>query len=234
MKFRRIRYSMSAGFFRKRIWIIIGSVTVVFAVLGVYFYTRYLKRATVAAVSQNYYFLVSESTHVEASTHEIQLNGGAGYLLEMTDREYVAISAYLSSEEANAVQESLTEETKICKLGVEKLYFKSKEDKRKAKQIIGAFETFENAIDLLTQETKRLEEGATQESSKRILETLKRQFLFLKKEYDVIFPSYANVCKKAAERLSELIAGTVYAKDLRYLQCTLCHSYVTLAQEFSV
>ncbi len=225
---------MSASFFKKKWFILLGGFTAVATVFGVYTYTRYLHRATVEAVSQNYYFLVSESTHVEASAQEIQLNGGAGYLLEGNERDYVSICAYLSEEEAKTVQEGLEEDTRVVVVGVDKLYFRSRKDKQNAKKIVGAFQTMLGIIEVLAQETKRLDEGATQESSKRILETLKGQLLYLSKEYEKIFPSYANVCKRAAERLHELISGTVFVKDLRHLQCELCDSYVGLAEEFSI
>ncbi len=211
-----------------------GCLTAVSAVLGVYLYTRYLRKATVAAVSQNYYFLVSESTHVEASAQAIRLDGGAGYCLERDDRAYVSVCAYLTEVEAKSVQANLDEDTRVLSLGVENLYFKSREEKRNAAKITGAFTTLSDVIEVLAKETKRLDEGGTQESSKRILEILRRQLVYLSKEYEWIFPSYANVCKRAAERLSQWIEGTVFVKDLRYLQCELCDSYMQLAENFSV
>jgi hypothetical protein len=35
-------------------------------------------------------------------------------------------------------------------------------------------------------------------------------------------------------KLSEIVRGTVYAKDIRYLQVSLSDSYLTLAEEFSI
>lgn len=225
---------MWTEFFKKKLFAVIG-VTATFAtVVGVYLYTRYLDNATVQAVSQNYYFLVSDSTHVEASAHQIVLDGGAGYLVDDGDREYVAISAYLTSDEAETVQIGVNEPTKVLTLGIENLYFRTPAEKKHAKKITGAFQALEDCIEILDLEIARLEKGATQESSKRILQTLKKQFVFLGKEYGELFSAYAHVCENAAKDLEALINATVYVKNLRYLQCSLCVSYVTLAEEFSI
>ncbi len=225
---------MSAEFFRKKWFAIIGGITAVSCVLGVYLYSRHLQNATVEAFSHDYYFLVSNSTSVEASTHTVQLNGGAGYLLDGTDREYVAISAYLTAEEAEKAQANVQEETKIFSLGIENLYFKSKEDKKNAPKIVSAFRCLEDIIEVLHKETARLEQGATQQSSKRILQTLQRQLCYLGEEYGKVFPKYQTTCTQASSKIDEIVDNTVYVKDLRYLQCFLCDAYVSLAKDFSL
>ncbi len=225
---------MSAVFFRKKLFVMLGAITLLCSVFGVYLYTRYLDNATVEAVSQNYYFLVSDSTSVEASTYEIQLNGGAGYLMEQDGREYVAISTYLTEIEAQTVQKNWKEDTKIFTVGSEKLYFKKQADKKNAKKIIGAFHTLEDIIEVLHLEINRLEKGATQESCKRILQTLEKQFAFLENEYEGFFPKYSKICQTAIKRLEKMINDTVFVKDLRYLQCELCEAYATLAKDFAL
>ncbi len=225
---------MSADFFKGKIIAIATGIVAVFVVLGVYMYTRYLDRATVEAVSQNYYFLVSDSTHVEASTQEIILDGGAGYVLNAEGKEYVTVSSYLSSYEAETIQKSLDKETRIIALGVENLYFKTKEEKKNTAKIKGAFQALADCIEVLSKETSRLEKGGTQESCKRILETLRKQFVFLAKEYKDVFLSYGQLCDKTVIELDKLLNNTIFVSDLRRLQCELCYSYVCLAENFSL
>ena len=231
---RRIPYGMSAEFFRKKWLFILSCATALFIVAGIYAYTRYLDKATVEAVSQNYYFLVAESTHVEASTHQIILSGGAGYLLDTGDREYVTVASYLTNSEAENVQKSLTEDTKIISLKLNNLYFKTRKQKRNAKKIKAAFLCFADCIEVLYQEISRLEKGGTQESCKRILETLKKQIDYLAKEYKDVFVSYGNLCDKTVKELDVLIQNTVFVSDLRRLQCDMCYSLVRLQEEYSL
>lgn len=225
---------MSAVFFRKKIiWVSVVLLSC-FICVGVYLYTQYLDRATVEAVSQNYYFLVADTTHVEASAVQVVLDGGAGYILELEEGDFVTISVYTSKEDAENVQKNLQNDTSLISLSVENLYFKSEQEKKSAKKIVGAFHTLSDCIEVLSNEISRMEKGGTQESCKRILETLKNQFVYLGKEYGGILPAYKEVCEKTANSLQVLIDDIVFVSDLRNLQCDLCYSYVRLAEDFSL
>ena len=79
-----------------------------------------------------------------------------------------------------------------------------------------------------------MDEGATQESSKRALNILAKQFSYLQGQYGETFEEFSRVCAKADEELEKLVAGTVFVRELRYLSCMLCDSYVRLCEEFSV
>ncbi|MBE7084920.1 MAG: hypothetical protein E7368_02565 [Clostridiales bacterium] len=225
---------MQAESLKKRIFTVAYVATAFLIVFGIYLYTRYLNNATVEAVSQNYYLLVSDSTHVEASTHQIVLNGGAGYLLEMDGREYVTISAYPTRAEAEKVQSGLAEKTTVLSVGRKQLYFKSAKEKKRAKQVVGALSCLEDAIEVLHQEISRLENGATQESSKKILQILKKQFDYLGTEYGEEYEKFAKVCQWASEFIGAIMEDVVYARDMRYLECALCVSYHELTEEFSL
>ncbi|MBE5744548.1 MAG: hypothetical protein E7355_00210 [Clostridiales bacterium] len=225
---------MSADFFKKRTIAITAGVAVFCVIIGICLYARYLDRATVEAFSQNYYFLVSDSTHVEASTHQIVLNGGAGYSMYENGRQYIAFASYLTATEAENVQKNIQDETQIITLSAKNLYFKKRKDKKNKKKIVGAFQTLSNCITVLNQEIVRLETGATQESCKRILKILEKQFRYMSKTYDGVFPSCAAVCQKAVTDLVEIGNETVYTSSLRSLQCELCCSYIRLAKEFSL
>ena len=225
---------MRTEFFRKRILSVVGVATTFFIVIGIYVYTRYLNNATVEAVSQNYYFLVSDSTHIEASTHKIVLSGGAGYLLEENGTEYVTISAYPSKAEAESVQSRVNESTKILSVGQKALYFKTRKEKKNAKVVVNALSCLNDTIEIIHQEISRLEEGATQESSKRLLNIIRKQLDYLANEYRDDYTQYAQVCVWASGFIGEMIAKVVYAQDMRYLECGLCVAYHELAQEFSL
>ncbi len=205
-----------------------------FVVAGVYLYTKYLDKATVAAVSQDYYFLVADTTHVEASAYQIVLDGGAGYFLEVDEGEFVTVAVYSSQAEAESVQVSLLQDTRVISLNAGNLYFKSKTDKKNAKQIVNAFQLLGDYVQVLSGEIVRMEKGGTQESCKRMLETLKRQFIYLAKEYKSVFQSYAKLCDRTANSLSKMLNETIFVSNLRNLQCDLCYSYVSLAKEFAL
>ena len=87
---------------------------------------------------------------------------------------------------------------------------------------------------MLNGEIKRLEEGATQESSKRILQSLSRQFAYLSKENSMQQEEYTKLCQNASNRVEGFIQGVVYVKDLRYLLCDLCNGYLKLSKNFAL
>ncbi len=183
-------------------------------------------------LDKKFYFLVSSSTHIEASTHFVEWSGGAGYLLENTKREQVVFSVYLREEDVLTVQSALTEETELLTLSVNSIYLYSKADKQKTKKIEGAFQTLYNCCEVLEKIIGRVAQGGTQESGKRLLEVLQNQLSFLRKEYEESFPKYADVCKKGEEGIAQLMKQTIYLKDLRYILCELCVAYVQLASSF--
>ena len=49
-----------------------------------------------------------------------------------------------------------------------------------------------------------------------------------------VFTEISACASQSALKLSEIVRGTVYAKDIRYLQISLSDSYLTLAEEFSI
>ena len=115
-----------------------------------------------------------------------------------------------------------------------KCYLKGVKQKENAAFFAGAFESLYGCMQVLNGEIKRLERGATQESSKRILQTVSRQFSFLKKQYAEKVAGYANACENAQKRLSEMLSNIIYAKDLRYLLCELSVAYANLSKNFSL
>lgn len=228
---------MSAFFLRKKIFRSLGKIFTFLFIANVLFYAWFLSGAQCVESSKNFYFLVFESTHVEVSTYQTQALGGAGFLLKNENCDYIALSVYLKGEEGDFVQNANSQKTPNCKI-VEinsgNLYFKRISEKKNAKKYVGAFDSFYGLIQALNEEIYRLDKGATQESSKRILTVLKRQFAYLNEAYKETFPAFSSVCENAFKNLSEIVGGIVYTKDLRYLMCSFCASYVDLSAMFSL
>lgn len=202
-----------------------------------FLYAGILNRAQIVDTGKNFYFLVSDFEHVEVGAQVAQLQGGAGYALTCAGDEYAAYAVYFSESESEAARVSVAqtgERAKTVALHSNPIYLKSTKQKQNAAQITGAFESLYGCMQVLNNETKRLERGATQESSKRILQTLSKQFSFLGKEYAERVTGYESVCKNAGELLLEMISDVVYSKDLRYLLCKLSVDYTDLSKNFSL
>ena len=188
-------------------------------------------------LGKNFYFLVRQTEHVQAGAYDVRLDGGAGYLLEHDGKEYVVFAVYLREEDGMSVQTGLAkqgEETRLLQATAERLYFKRNKDKKNASLYVGALRVLDGFIQVLSEEIARLDKGATQQSVKRILETLARQMEYEKKGHEERYPAYANLCKSAQETLTASICDTVYTNDLRYTLCELAVGYLDLAKEFAL
>ena len=186
------------------------------------------------ALSKAFYFLVADDMHLEASTHETLLRGGAGYLVDLEGKEWVAYQVYFSPEQAKLVQSGLTAPSKVVTLSTEKVYFKTKQEKRLVNIVKDAFSCLDDYIELLSAEIARLDKGATQQSSKRILTVLTRQCAYVADKYEKDLTSFSRVLRDLQERLNGCIKGTVYTKDLRYALCEACIGYIRLSQEYAL
>lgn len=186
------------------------------------------------ALSKTFYFLVADDMHIEASTHETHLQGGAGYLLDLEGEEWVAYQVYFSPEQAKRVQSGLTAPSKVLTVSTEKVYFKTKQEKRLVNTVKNAFSCLDDYIEVLSAEIARLDKGATQQSSKRILTVLTRQCAYAADKYEKDLPSFSRVLRDLQERLNVCIKGMVYSKDLRYALCEACFGYIRLSQEYAL
>ena len=223
---------MTTVFYKRISKIGLAIIALFFVLTGGYAYA--IKTAEIVPVFRSYYFLVSTSTHIQASTQQTLLSGGAGYPLEKDGDIFVTIAVYSSENSARRAQGNLSEETQIIELAVDKLYFKGIKKKRTAKAIISAFSCLDDCIEVLEGEIVRLDDGATQNSSKRVLRTLSRQFSFLSQRYEETLPAFSTVFMNANAQIERISSGIVYASKLRYLLCDLCFSFVKLGEEFSL
>ena len=221
----------------KRIAGMVAGILCVSFTLFAFVYAKTLENAKTVGTEKNFYFLVSDRGSVEVSTQMIELQGGAGYSLFYEGGEYAAYSVYFSENESRVAQSSVAkigENAEIVIVKSAPLYLKTTKQKKYAATISGAFESLYGCMQVLNGEISRLERGATQESSKRILQTLSRQFSFLGKEYAERVAGYKEACENAKKRLLEATAGIVYAKDLRYILCELSVAYANLSKNFSL
>ena len=87
---------MTVNFIYKRCIYYVGLALVFFTVVFSFFYAVVLSRVSVYTIDKTFYFLVLEDTKLEVASYEVKLDGGAGFLLNHENRDYVALSVYLS------------------------------------------------------------------------------------------------------------------------------------------
>jgi len=227
---------MTTDFFNKKRLSVAAKTAAVVFIFCALFYAWFLNQAERYPYRKSFYFLVDTSTHLEACVAGATLQGGAGYIVSDNEREYSALSVYLTESEGRNAQNGFSEEQtySLLEKQVDGLYFKTREEKCKKTRILSAFQCLDDCIEVLNNEIKRLEESATQQSSKRILNELRNQFAYLNNAYERDFPSYARVCEKVDKALQAVVGGIVYAKDLRYVCCQLCDSFVKLSEEYAL
>ena len=201
--------------------------------LAVFAYTHYLKNAQSIFINANFYFLVSEEVHVEAGAEFIKLEGGAGYLLQVSGKEYVVLSTYLTEEDGVSVKTALDKQgrtTMLLSASVDRIYLKTQKEKRNASMYEGAFAYLYQCFGVLEKCILRLEEGATQESCKRLLQPLAKQLCFVGSEYEKTYPTFSELCQQASEEITKMQINTLYAKDFRYLLTALAEKYVAMGK----
>ena len=197
-------------------------------------YAVMLNYAIPVWVGKSFYFLVSESTHIDASTHETRLNGGAGYLLDYAGESYVVWSVYFDELDGLAVQAGISEPTKLINLNVAYLYFQTRADKKNKGVIQGALNSFYGCIDVLSQSLAKLDEGLTQQACKRVLGLLHKEYAYMRAVYQDSYPQFSKICEGLQATLSDMLTKTVYCKDLRYLLCSACDAYIHMASVFTL
>ena len=227
---------MATDFFkRKYLSAVVVAVAVLFSV-SVGLYAFFLNGLQYYSIEKSFYFLVDNSTHIDACVATSTLQGGAGYIVDDGVREYSAMSVYLTKSAGEVAQNGLVGERSYSLLEkrVDGLYFKTLEHKQKKARILSAFRCLDDCIQVLNGEIRRLEDRATQQSTKSVLNDLAKQFVFLAQEYQKDFPKYAVLCEKVGEKINALTKSIVYARDLRYLCCSACDGFVQLSEEFAL
>ena len=226
---------MTAVFLRKKQWWYLALCQFVAGVIIICLaYALMLNYANSVWIGKSFYFLVTENAHIDASTHEIRLDGGAGYLLEYEGSTYVAWAVYFNEEDGDSVQAGLTSPTRLLKFDVSYLSFKTRNTKKKKDVIKDALNSFYGCIDVLGQVIERLDQGLTQQACGRILNTLKREYVYMYNAYQEAYPQFSQACKNMQSAIECILSKTIYGKDLRYLLCSACDAYIRLASVFTL
>lgn len=195
-------------------------------------YAHAIQNAVVVSIGERFVFVVKDCENIEVGVFETQQIGGAGYTWSEEDNVYISVGVYSTVSQAERVAETLGEEYQVKVMMPNDLYFTTSTQKRMADMYKGAFSSLDGCMQVLSQEINRMERGATQQSTKRILNEVQRQFRYLQQEYEISYPSYAAVCKNAEEQLGLMTEDIVYASKLRYLLCELSVAYCQLASRF--
>lgn len=215
----------------------IGKAAIVFLSVAVLFsfslYAIFLSHIEKVELDRTFYFLISDSTHIEASTHEALAQGGAGYLLSCGKEDYVAYSVYFNEEDADRVSANVSD-TSLVKKVASTLYLKSKQDKQNIRIYKNALDNLYEVIKTLNERITALERGMTQQAIKREVCFLSNHCKCLYKTYADAFPLCAKLFEEAWTSLATISSDTVYANKLRYLLCELSDGYVDITSAFSL
>lgn len=226
---------MTTFFLRKKLISIISIIfSLIFVMLSLV-YAGFMTQVKVLEFQTTFYFLVSETLSVEASTEFIKLEGGAGYLLEYGGREYIILSVYTNEEEGESVCSALStmgRQVKLLPISIYRLYFKGKQ-KQSVSMYVSALKSIKEYIFILHQCIILLDNGATQEGIKRILTPVQKHFARQSCLFQDKYTEYANLCDCVGEELQQ-INQTVFARDLRYLTCGMVDGFFKLCKQFEL
>ena len=223
---------MTTDFCIKR-WSILFTAVLLGCIISISCYAYYVYCAEFLWVGKSFYFLVSYNPHVEVAVHTARLEGGAGYLLFDGREEYTVYSVYLRDDIARTVQAGMQDEAMLVEKDVEYLVFKGR-DKRFTEFYHGALNGLYGCIEVLSKSITMLENGAVQQTCKRILTILEKQFAYMATTYKEDYPTFAQVCETVREGLNKILLDVVYCKDLRYVLCMACDGYLQLSSKFSL
>lgn len=229
---------MKSGFFRRKAFLLAGFLSVVCVLSGV-LYSRVLLRAEVVDCSQSFYFLVSEEENVAAAAHSIALDGGAGYIMRRSGREYAVLACYFTEPAARAVQNTLSVRdisSRILEESGGTLYLTTNSEKRNAEKLKGCFHTLGDCISLLYDLATAAETGGyTQQELKRLLADVGGVLSRLSEENrEGIFTGISACAATASAKVAQIRRDIVYSKDIRYIQVWLSDQYLRLAEDFSI
>lgn len=229
---------MKSSFFRRKAFLLAGFLSVVCVLSGV-LYSRVLLRAEVVDCSQSFYFLVSEEENVAAAAHSIALDGGAGYIMRRSGREYAVLACYFTEPAARAVQNTLSVRdisSRILEESGGTLYLTTNSEKRNAEKLKGCFHTLGDCISLLYDLATAAETGGyTQQELKRLLADVGGVLSRLSEENrEGIFTGISACAATASAKVAQIRRDIVYSKDIRYIQVWLSDQYLRLAEDFSI
>lgn len=204
--------------------LLVAGMGAFFFVVIASFFVGMACRAEEVKIGRTFYFLVLPADEQTATVwaQNVYVNGGAGYSFLHDGTYYVALASYRTENEANNVRASLKQkgrQTKILPLTVDSFYFTTRAQKEEKQNIEDCVNTLLQCVDLLYNTANGVDTAQyTQEDSRAIVAELKTVLGALREKdtlrTEEILVSAINQCRG-------IISGTVYAKDIRYLQLFL-------------
>lgn len=223
---------MQAEIFWKN-WIKKGIIYACFVFIGACLcYAGSLRTAKILPINTAFSFVAKQCDNVEVGSFETTQMGGAGSVIVLDGETFVAVGVYNSINSAQSVANALGEEYVVRTITPNDLYFTGHTQKKNASAYISAFQSLDGCMQVLNQEIKRLEMGATQKSSQFIINNIRKQFAYLGERYCDIFPSFSAVCLQSADELERMANDIIYVQKLRRLLCDLSVEYCQLCTEF--
>lgn len=227
---------MATFFLRKKLGhALVCGISIVFVVLS-FGYSVFLSQIKVVPIYTSFYFLTTEELHVEAGAELIKLEGGAGYVLCLDGKEYAVSAVYLKESEGESVRAAMLQcgkSVRLLPIQIDNLYLRGS-DKKKEKVYTSALNLLNGCISLLQECVEYLDNGATQESIKRILLILRRQMVYISVQYNKEYATFSRLCTQSARELQNIENEIIYASDLRYLTCQMVDDYITLCRQFAL
>ena len=78
-------------------------------------------------------------------------------------------------------------------------------------------------------------ETYTKEAAEIILSASEKQLIFLSNQYKEEYADFSDLCDGVAILLQDVNSeNVIYARDLRYIACTIADGYIHLCQAFSL
>ena len=171
-------------FYKKFLFRLCGFILVPL-IVGAGVHACTISKAEKIALNTSFYYLVKKDVHIEAGSEFAKLEGGAGYILENSGAQYVALNVYLEEWEGLSVRQNLRnagKQTLLIEKSVQCLYFKGSERKN-ASLIVDGLNALKTYIQLLENTTKLLDKGLTQETCKNLLDIQRKQYQQAKELY---------------------------------------------------
>ena len=203
----------------------------VFSFVGIY--AILLSKAEKIDTDKSFFFLVDTSMHLEASAQLTVWRGGAGYLLQASDKEYVAYCVYFDREYAEKVQQEVPDSL-LLEITAPAVFLKNRKDKANALLYREGLSNLYLYAECLNAGITSLEKGQTQESIKKYLKTLSGHCFRLFSLYKEGFSECARIFQEQAKQLSNAISDTVYLNNLRYILCQCIDGYLCIADKFAM
>ena len=227
---------MSMLFLGKNVLKRLVSCICTFFVAASLFYSINLSTRTRVSITTTFYFLVKSEMHVAASVELIQMQGGAGYLLNKGNDEYVVLSVHLTEDDATVTALTVSNLGQNVALLVEQvnaLYFRFN-DRNHTEFYCNALNVFKGNMYVLENIINLLDEGEVQTQIKYLLSTILKRLNFLAECYKSTYKEFSNTCNSIAKMLNNNIQGVVFAKDLRYILCAMADGYLKLCKAFAI